>query len=249
MKKAILILLAAVLAAPALSGKPGKAPGRLKGPVVVLTFDDATQSQRSVVAPLLKKYGYGATFYVCEFPGFEDKTKYMSWEQIGELNEMGFEIGNHGQRHGAMSQMSRSAIDEDIAYIERKCAEYGIPRPVTYAYPGYDTSADGFAVLRERGYRLARVGGDEPYVQGKFDSLLMPSYGIVDERVETPGFLEGMLDEARDGQAVILCLHGVPDLAHDFVSTSPENFEKLLRVLKKRKCRVISMRDLLGYAL
>jgi peptidoglycan/xylan/chitin deacetylase (PgdA/CDA1 family) len=34
--------------------------------LIVFTFDDATESQYSVVAPLLKQYGFGATFFVCE---------------------------------------------------------------------------------------------------------------------------------------------------------------------------------------
>ena len=85
--------LTLVLAAGVSTLQAGKRLKRVKGPIVVLTFDDATESQRSVVGPLLKKYGFGATFYVCEFPGFEDKTKYMTWEQIRELSDMGFEIG------------------------------------------------------------------------------------------------------------------------------------------------------------
>lgn len=92
-----------------------------------------------MVGPLLKKYGFGATFYVCEFPGFEDKTKYMTWEQIRELSDMGFEIGNHSRSHGQMSRMSAEEIEAETAYIEEKCAEYGIPHPVTYAYPGTTT--------------------------------------------------------------------------------------------------------------
>ena len=44
----------------------------LKGPIpeklVVLTFDDAPASQYDIVAPLLQEYGFGATFFVCEFP-------------------------------------------------------------------------------------------------------------------------------------------------------------------------------------
>lgn len=59
--------------------------------LVVLTFDDAVVSQATFVAPLLKKYGFGGTFFVCEFPpNFEDKTKYMSWAQIRELSKKGF---------------------------------------------------------------------------------------------------------------------------------------------------------------
>jgi peptidoglycan/xylan/chitin deacetylase (PgdA/CDA1 family) len=57
----------------------------------VLTFDDASVSHATHVAPLLKNYGFGATFFVCEFPpDFDDNSKYMKWEQIAELNRMGF---------------------------------------------------------------------------------------------------------------------------------------------------------------
>ena len=182
MKRFFLLLLSAAVALTAVAEKPVKSLKPLKGRIVVLTFDDATAGQREVVAPLLHKYGFGATFYVCEFPGFEDKTKYMSWDQIRELDEMGFEIGNHSRSHGQMSQMTRKQIGSETAYIEEKCALYGIPRPVTYAYPGYDNSPEGIAVLKERGYKLARHGGDKPYVKGVSDKMLMPSYGVVDAR-------------------------------------------------------------------
>ena len=34
--------------------------------VVVLTFDDSIKSHYSVVGPMLKQYGFGATFFVTE---------------------------------------------------------------------------------------------------------------------------------------------------------------------------------------
>ena len=56
-----------------------------RGPVpdklVVLTFDDASKSHYTVARPLLKKYGFGATFLVTE--GFDfptNKRDYMTWE-------------------------------------------------------------------------------------------------------------------------------------------------------------------------
>ena len=59
--------------------------------LVVLTFDDAVSSHATIVPETLKKYGFGASFYVCEFPpDFEDKKKYMSWDQIKNLHDMGF---------------------------------------------------------------------------------------------------------------------------------------------------------------
>ena len=94
----ILLVLSAV---PAFSREP--VPDRL----VVLTFDDASQSHYTVARPLLKKYGFGATFFVTE--GFDfptNKRDYMTWEQIAQLHKDGFEIGNHTLDHKSVTRDS-----------------------------------------------------------------------------------------------------------------------------------------------
>jgi peptidoglycan/xylan/chitin deacetylase (PgdA/CDA1 family) len=56
--------------------------------LVVLTFDDSSKSHFTVARALLKKYKFGATFFVTE--GFDSKTNkrdYMTWEEIAELQE------------------------------------------------------------------------------------------------------------------------------------------------------------------
>src|SRR5688500_18738093 len=76
--------------------------------LVVLTFDDASASHATYVAPLLQQYGFGATFFVCEFPpDFKDKTKYMSWEQIRQLHKRGFEIASHTRNHTHVNKINR----------------------------------------------------------------------------------------------------------------------------------------------
>ena len=55
--------------------------------LVVLTFDDSAKSHYTTVRPILKRYGFGATFFITE--GFDfptNKTDYMTWEQIAELH-------------------------------------------------------------------------------------------------------------------------------------------------------------------
>ena len=48
--------------------------------LVVLTFDDASKSHFTVVRPLLKKYKFGATFFVTEgFDMVTNKRDYMTW--------------------------------------------------------------------------------------------------------------------------------------------------------------------------
>lgn len=242
------VCLSITLLIGASSASAAKRLKQVKQPLVVLTFDDATVGHRTNVAPMLKKYRFGGTFYVCEFSGFEDKQKYLTWEQIGEISKMGFEIGNHSRSHGAMAFQSTETIKAETEYIEQQCSRYGIPHPATYAYPGYSNSAEGRALLQKMGYTLARHGGDK-YLQPHIsDKMLLPSFAIQDSNFSEE-YIHEIMNGLQRGEIVIFCLHGVPDLAHDFVSLSPENFRKFLDIIKSYGYKVISMRDLLKYDL
>lgn len=214
--------------------------------LVVLTFDDAIVSQATVVAPLLKKYGFGATFFVCEFkqPPFSDKTKYMSWEQIAQLNKMGFEIGNHTQNHSHVNKLDKEHLIAELQYIEDKCKEYHIPKPVTFAYPGYDTSPKAFDVLKQKGYLFARAGWSREYDPTTDHPYLVPGYTTTDTNSKA---IYHAIDSAKQGKITVLILHGVPDLAHPWVNTPPEIFEDYLRYLYDNHYKVIAMRDLQTY--
>jgi peptidoglycan/xylan/chitin deacetylase (PgdA/CDA1 family) len=60
------ILLVTVWARPVLAQEPN--PDWL----VALTFDDASKSHYTIARPVLKKYGFGTTFFVTE--GFDFRT-------------------------------------------------------------------------------------------------------------------------------------------------------------------------------
>ena len=85
-----------------LAGSAALAAAAQSDKTVVLTFDDAVKSHRTVVAPLLKKLGFGATFFVSH-KWMTDPEYFMTWEEIAELHGMGFEIGNHSWTHDNFS--------------------------------------------------------------------------------------------------------------------------------------------------
>jgi len=212
---------------------------------VVLTFDDAPVSHATFVANILKKYKFGATFFICEFPpNFLDKTKYMSWEQIQNLDKMGFEIGNHTAFHTHVSKMDRQQFQESLAYIEDKCKHFGIPRPVTFAYPGYDVNSKDLDVLPQRGYTFARMGGERPYDPLVDDALHVP--GIDANGTDEAHVLES-IEQAENGKIVVLTFHGIPDYEHAWVTTPPESFLKYMDYLKEHDYKVIAFRDLNQY--
>jgi peptidoglycan/xylan/chitin deacetylase (PgdA/CDA1 family) len=214
--------------------------------LVVLSFDDAVLSHATEVAPLLKKYGFGATFFVCEFkdPPFSDKTKYMSWEQIAQLHKMGFEIGNHTQNHTHVNKMDSTRFAAELDYIENKCKEYGIPKPVSFAYPGYDTSPKAIKVLKAKGYQFARAGWDRVYDPTFDHPYLIPGFTSVESNSKA---IYDALNSAKDGKITVLTIHGVPDVAHPWVNTPPQLFEGYLKYMHDNHFTVIAMRDLKKY--
>jgi len=222
--------------------------------LVVLTFDDSVASHHRVVRPLLKKYGFGATFFITEGFSFRtNKTDYMTWEQIAELHRDGFEIGNHTRDHLGVTTATLPRLREQVEAINARCAEHGIPRPVSFAYPGNAIVTNAPAVLAELGFRFARRGGEpeHPYKDGEGSAyepgrdhpLLIPSAGDARPHWTLEDFQRAVA-LARNGRIAVLQFHGVPDRDHPWVHTPPEMFERYMEYLQQEGCRVIALRDL-----
>lgn len=213
--------------------------------LIVLTFDDAVASHFSFVAPLLKQYGFGATFYVCEFPpNSSDSTKYMNWRQIKQLDKMGFEVANHTRDHPFLSRLNSEQIFDQLEYIEQKCDSMNIQKPVTFAYPAYDLNQQVLKILTGKGYSFARIGGDRPYDALADNPLLIPSWSMNSTNKEQ---IYKAFQEAKEGKIVVLTIHGVPDVEHPWVNTPPELFKEYLKYLSDNHYKVVSLRDLNKY--
>ena len=212
---------------------------------MVLTFDYATASQFSLVAPLLKKFGFGGTFYVCEFPpNFRDSSKYMNWRQIRELDKMGFEVANHTRTHPHITGLSEMKFKEQIDYIDHQCDSLHITKPNTFAYPGYDLNLPVMDLLQKKGFTSARAGGSRPYDPLVDHPLLLPSWAM---NGSNKSLIMEAFQEARGGKIVILTIHGVPDAEHPWVTTPPELFREYLEYLSENKYHVLSVRELTDY--
>lgn len=215
--------------------------------IVVLTFDDSVASHATVVAPMLKKLGFGATFFITE--GFEfavDKEHYMTWEQIKALNDAGFEIGNHTRKHAGVAKQKPDVLTSDIEYIEEQCVKHGIPRPTSFCYPGYQSSETAVKILHERGYQFARAGGAQAFDPARDNPLTLPQ--AFDSKPEsTLEQFKAAVAQAHDGKIAIMTFHGVPDIKHPWVNTEPAKFESYMQHLKQEGVRVIALRDVPKY--
>lgn len=225
--------------------------------LVVLTFDDSVKSHFTVVRPILQKYRFGATFFITEGFDFGDnKTDYMTWEQIAQLHKDGFEIGNHTRDHLGITDKTVDQLAEQLEGIRQQCAKHGIPNPVSFAYPGNATTPKAFPILAEHGIKYARRGGapEYPYKEGRGfgyepgldHPLLIPSAGDARPDWELDDFVRAV-EQAKYGRIAVLQFHGVPDTAHAWVNTPLGKFEAYMKYLAVNDFQVIALRDLAKY--
>jgi len=223
-------------------------------PLVVLTFDDAVQSHLDFVAPLLKEYGFSATFFVT-YAWMDDTTHFMNWQDIATLSEMGFEIGNHSWTHANFSQPREAfELEGELIMMEWKLNQVGVPKPVSYAHTGNAFGPEAVQTLTDLGYKFARRGkqpeiaygslaGGPGYNPRHHHPLLIPT-AIDFYPGMTSSLFEETLSNMPPDEIAVLQFHGVPDIAHPWVHTPQDDFRSYMEYLKEHNYRVISMSQL-----
>ena len=225
--------------------------------IVVLTFDDAVKSHITFVAPLLKEKGFGATFFVTQ-EWMQDTVNFMNWQDVADLQRMGFEIGNHSWSHIPFdTKESVELMKRDLERLDSAFIANGISKPVSFAYPGNFFCPETIIELEKLGYRFARRGmqPEIPYGKIAFGPLFNPKINnrlIIPTTADaypewTLDYFKTIIDRAEPGKAIILQFHGVPDIAHPWVDTDPEKFKLFMNYLQEKNCTVISLKDLDKY--
>lgn len=158
--------------------------GRDMGGTLSITFDDGYRDNFEVVAPLLKRLGLPATFFVVTgFIGSNTvppwdrhlarQPGWMSWEQVRALHTQGFDVGAHTDEHIDMAVGAPSAVREELATCHAKLAQALGVAPTLFAYPfggRENISPASLDLVREAGFEccLGAFGGVNASVADPF---------------------------------------------------------------------------------
>lgn len=83
---------------------------------VIITIDDGYKSGYDIAYPILKKYGFTATFFVyIDFVGVSKNA--LDWHHLRQLKSDGFEIGSHTLSHADLSRQKPGETRR--AYLKR----------------------------------------------------------------------------------------------------------------------------------
>jgi peptidoglycan/xylan/chitin deacetylase (PgdA/CDA1 family) len=82
------------------------------GPSACITFDDGCETDLIAAAPVLREFGFNATFYLTA--GFLGTPGYLSASQVRDLDSPGFQIGCHSMTHPYLSDISEPQLKREI---------------------------------------------------------------------------------------------------------------------------------------
>ncbi len=72
---------------------------RLPRKPIILTFDDGYRDNYTHAYPLLKKYGFGGTFFLVTAPIDQEHEEHLSWDQVKEMSAGGMQFEPHTYTH------------------------------------------------------------------------------------------------------------------------------------------------------
>jgi len=154
---------------------------------VILSFDDDWQSQYDNAVPLLRTYGFTATFFI--WVRAVGRPHHMSWDEIRELDADGMEIGCHTLTHLILPRLGNDEQLRHELVAAKDLIEMHIGHPVTsLAYPFGQYDERVVQAARDAGFTSAR--STWPGVFHTRDGLLSLT-GLI--RTDAAASLEDML--------------------------------------------------------
>lgn len=150
----------------------------LNEPLVVISFDDATETDYTIAYPELKKRGLKGTSYVTT--SFVGRKGYLSWDQLRSLSDDGWDIQCHSYQHLELPSLS----DEELRYqMERVNTDFlnnGLERPKHHAYPRGLTNERVQGILSEYRKTLRQTGAYKQHLNSyeSIDPLALKAVSI-----------------------------------------------------------------------
>lgn len=230
---------------------------------VTLSFDDGRQDFYTHAFKVLQSYDMKASLHVISgwLDGTwknDDVPKYirpLSIEQIREMKKYGIEISSHGDRHVTNKN--------DFIISAKKLRDFGLTKGsrIGFALPKSNIPEDfelfkqckeldyvrgGRSELshdiRHKFYHLMYNISKKTYWYKKFQNCNINDIKLFDRlcllsvpvlSVDSADTIIDFIDKMGDGW-VIFMFHSISDVVHDIYEYQTDEFEKLVRELKKR---------------
>lgn len=153
---------------------------RLPSKPVLITFDDDRMNQLTYGVPILKKYGFTATFFIVKNWAESSSPSFMHEPQLKGLIADGFDVESHTSNHMNLYRFHSRSTGKYESNASMKARMWyptngmrlwmdrtlGGPSATALAYPGGQYDVYSERLVRQAGYKVAFTT-DEGYVTYK----------------------------------------------------------------------------------
>ncbi|HEY6301529.1 MAG TPA: polysaccharide deacetylase family protein [Terriglobales bacterium] len=145
-------------------------------PSVCITFDHGYETDLIAVVPVLREFGFNATFYLTA--GFLGTPGYLNANQVRDLDAQGFQIGCHSMTHPYLSDLPELELQHEIVNAKLHI-ESMVGHPIEhFSCPGGRYNQRTLQMARQAGFATvansqfcANSSGASPYELGRVAML------------------------------------------------------------------------------
>lgn len=181
--------------------------------LLTITFDDANWTQYRHGLPVMREYGVPGTLFVisgrANEAGRKQRAWGMTWAQVAEFRDAGWEIGSHSVSHPSLPGISDAEIVRELDTSRADIEQQLHQRPVSFASPYGDYDARTLSLIGDHyaNHVLAwggtegrnRIGDTDPGQIGRMQ---------IDLRVDPEAVCAEMRRAAERKIWLVLMFHG-----------------------------------------
>jgi peptidoglycan/xylan/chitin deacetylase (PgdA/CDA1 family) len=167
----------AALAGEGISGVSLAAARGRDGRIAILTFDDGNATDYEVALPILRKFGFTATFFVSTAHIGSDP-HWLDWGQVGALYAAGMQIGTHGHAHRFLDDLEDDALTRELLLPRQLLAENAGITATVMSCPGGRFDARTLRAARAAGYTAVATSIPAMNHFGPVESELVPRFAV-----------------------------------------------------------------------
>jgi len=211
------------------------------GARITFTFDDGADRIFTNAAPILKAHNFPAVLYGETGPLTSGEDWVMTWEQVQELKNQGWEIGSHTVTHPNLTTVTDAQLTNELVNSKNTFAQHG-HNTTSFATPmgAYNTKVLR-AVAKYYTQHRAAWGGTNVF-PGRYNDYevwtLEAAHNIPPETVM------GWVDEAiANNQWLVILLHDVVDGVPAEYEYNKNDFKKIVDYVATRPIKVTTMTE------
>ena len=189
--------------------------------VFALTFDDGPSENTPDFLRILNAEGVKATFFTLGVM----VNQYGAYAR--QAYEQGHQIAAHSYDHTAFTNLNAQDILQQLQQTDRALQKAIGVRPTYFRFPYGDYDEESLRILRDQGYKIIGWNFDAVDYQIRDAKAIASAYG---------DFLAGANVNAA----------GVIALNHDIVPETAEALQQIIRAIKSKGYRLVTVAECLG---